>query len=342
MTREIDWARLPALEMSQPAKGAANFQRRSWNKEEYEARAKAQQQAIEEAVRSGADEAEATRAVMEAQALVGDQARDAAGTEDELRERAVTALSAREGAAGPLGSQRAFLKRRHFDVAIDNKVGSRKVVTDSTAMNNRGGFYVPVTGVTLRDSLGFLDHINGRKYQRALGFSMRVERKGSDDVREKLRAVKRSREQSELESQLATEALAGGSELLHDAYSRRVDQLEAEAAERREKEREKRRKRKAAKRGQSLSSASPTGEEQEESQEPTDDEARDSPSTPRPLVEESEVLEALGGPLVLAGVYGISADGSCDVALAEILGIPPAPARPWPSAAAGVARRERG
>jgi len=35
----------------------------------------------------------------------------------------------------------------------------------------------------LRDSASYLDHINGKYHNRALGMSMRVERSTADDVR---------------------------------------------------------------------------------------------------------------------------------------------------------------
>ena len=38
------------------------------------------------------------------------------------------------------------------------------------------GFMCKETGVVLRDSSSYLDHINGKKQQKALGLSMRVER----------------------------------------------------------------------------------------------------------------------------------------------------------------------
>ncbi len=43
--------------------------------------------------------------------------------------------------------------------------------------------------------MAYLDHINGKKHQKALGFSMRVERVGVDRVKERLGALKRREEE---------------------------------------------------------------------------------------------------------------------------------------------------
>ena len=233
---------------SNPA-GAANFKRQSWDKAEYEERARRRQQMIEEAVRSGADDEDVTARIMEAERLIGTQARGETATAEELRERAVKALSASAGAAGPMASERAWLHRRKFDVSIDDKVGTRKIVTESTVVNNRGGFYVPVTGVTLSNSIAFLDHINGRKYQQALGYSMRVERKGADDVSSKLRALRaQSRAEEENAAALAA-AKASGQDIGREVYNRRVAAAEEEEEARRQRERERRRQRRRRKYG---------------------------------------------------------------------------------------------
>ncbi|KAA0171225.1 hypothetical protein FNF27_06344 [Cafeteria roenbergensis] len=233
---------------SNPA-GAANFKRQSWDKAEYEERARRRQQMIEEAVRSGADDEDVTARIMEAERLIGTQARGETATAEELRERAVKALSASAGAAGPMASERAWLHRRKFDVSIDDKVGTRKIVTESTGVNNRGGFYVPVTGVTLSNSIAFLDHINGRKYQQALGYSMRVERKGADDVSSKLRALRaQSRAEEENAAALAA-AKASGQDIGREVYNRRVAAAEEEEEARRQRERERRRQRRRRKYG---------------------------------------------------------------------------------------------
>lgn len=47
----------------------------------------------------------------------------------------------------------------------------------------QAGYYCSVCECILRDSQSYLDHINGKFHNRALGMSMRVERSTANDVR---------------------------------------------------------------------------------------------------------------------------------------------------------------
>lgn len=53
------------------------------------------------------------------------------------------------------------------------------------------GYWCEVCQCLQKDSISYLDHINGKKHQRALGFSMRVERVDVDRVKERLDSLKR-------------------------------------------------------------------------------------------------------------------------------------------------------
>lgn len=46
----------------------------------------------------------------------------------------------------------------------------------------QAGYYCSVCECILRDSQSYLDHINGKFHNRALGMSMRVERSTANDV----------------------------------------------------------------------------------------------------------------------------------------------------------------
>ena len=43
----------------------------------------------------------------------------------------------------------------------------------------------------LRDSVNYLDHINGKKHAKKMGFSMRVERSSVGDVKDRFKSLKR-------------------------------------------------------------------------------------------------------------------------------------------------------
>lgn len=70
--------------------------------------------------------------------------------------------AADEGAAGPAGSARAFLKAREKRVTLDTNVGTVKVVK-SDDLSKNGGYFCEVCEVTLKDSVAYLDHINGKR-----------------------------------------------------------------------------------------------------------------------------------------------------------------------------------
>ena len=104
---------------------------------------------------------------------------------------------AAQGAAGPSGSARAYLKARTSTKVsgIDELVGTSCVVADAppagAAVSKNGvGWHCAVCDCYLKDSTAYLDHINGKKHQRALGYSMRVEKEEKGVVMAKLKEVR--------------------------------------------------------------------------------------------------------------------------------------------------------
>lgn len=86
----------------------------------------------------------------------------------------------------------------------------------------------------LRDSASYLDHINGKYHNRALGMTMRVEQKGLDAVQGRLAMHRQRRDEAKRQ------------DYVPDGFEKRVE--DAEERERQEKE-EKRAKRKAKRKG---------------------------------------------------------------------------------------------
>ncbi|KAF6165589.1 hypothetical protein GIB67_021859 [Kingdonia uniflora] len=72
--------------------------------------------------------------------------------------------------------QRQPLKHRDYEVDLESRLGKTQVVTPIAPLSQQAGYYCSVCECVVKDSANYLDHINGKKHQRALGMSMRVER----------------------------------------------------------------------------------------------------------------------------------------------------------------------
>ncbi|KAH8087660.1 hypothetical protein JL720_6978 [Aureococcus anophagefferens] len=145
--------------MSAP-KGTLNVERRGWDKDKYEQRAKDREE-------------------------YGDEYVDGKGAEAEIRDRQEF-RAAEAGAAGPAGSKRSWLTHRTGGFGFDKSAGCTKVLTEPEVQKKATGWYCDVCECLLRDSASYLDHINGKKHQRKLGYSMRVERVGVDAYERRL------------------------------------------------------------------------------------------------------------------------------------------------------------
>ena len=173
-------------------KQVVNVTRRTWDVEAYEKRAQ------DRAKTSNTSTDEKRKAVAAADDLVVGDGND----HEEF-------LPAASGAVGPQSSNRAFLKARTNKIkSLDAKIGSveivnpeamatsKSVVSEGALMNKDSavtksgvGWHCKVCDCFLKDSLTYLDHINGRKHQRNLGYSMRVERSTKDQVATRLEAM---------------------------------------------------------------------------------------------------------------------------------------------------------
>jgi U4/U6.U5 tri-snRNP component SNU23 len=168
---------------------ATNVERRTWDTATYEQRVQA---------RASSEKSGQLNEGPVPQLSAGDKRKH----EDDKEEFTPAA----PGAAGPEKSERAFLKARRNKVDIDSKVGTSEMVSVEAATTTKTGditdgvtktgvgWHCKVCDCFLKDSHTYLDHINGRKHQRNLGYSMRVERSTKDQVQERLKQLVKKRE----------------------------------------------------------------------------------------------------------------------------------------------------
>lgn len=211
-------------------KQVANVERRTWDAEVYEKKAAARKQQPQHGRELPANH---------------NHNRNKNGTGEEKEEFQAAPV----GAAGPEGSERAFLQSRKEKVGdIDERVGETIILSVEGAVAAAGasadnavkktgvGWHCSVCDCFLKDSLTYLDHINGRKHQRKLGFSMRVERSSESDLLTKLNELKAKKGETAKEEEISYEKLVQNKD---EEELRRKEERQRKRRERKKLQKEK-------------------------------------------------------------------------------------------------------
>lgn len=90
--------------------------------------------------------------------------------------------------------QRKALKHRDYEVDLESRLGKTQVVTPIAPLSQQAGYFCSVCECVVKDSANYLDHINGKKHQRALGMSMRVERASLEQVQQRFDVLKKRKD----------------------------------------------------------------------------------------------------------------------------------------------------
>jgi U4/U6.U5 tri-snRNP component SNU23 len=88
------------------------------------------------------------------------------------------------------------LKARDFQIDLAANLNKTRVNALGAPLSQQAGFYCDVCDCILKDSMAYLDHINGKWHNRALGMSMRTERSTTDQVRKRLNELKERKKKS--------------------------------------------------------------------------------------------------------------------------------------------------
>jgi len=95
-------------------------------------------------------------------------------------------------------SMRDPVQARKEKVDLESGIGKTKAISFENGNNGKGsgGYYCSVCDVNVKDSRAYLNHLNGRRHQRNMGFNpYKIEQSSVDDVKNKFAEKKKARDE---------------------------------------------------------------------------------------------------------------------------------------------------
>ncbi|KAF5402668.1 Zinc finger matrin-type protein 2 [Paragonimus heterotremus] len=91
--------------------------------------------------------------------------------------------------------KKEYLRARDYTIDLESNLNKSQVIAKTGPGSSQAGYYCEVCDCVVKDSINYLDHINGKKHQRNMGMSMRIKRSTLEDVKERFQLHSRKKEE---------------------------------------------------------------------------------------------------------------------------------------------------
>uniref|UniRef100_A0A0N5A4V1 U1-type domain-containing protein n=1 Tax=Parastrongyloides trichosuri TaxID=131310 RepID=A0A0N5A4V1_PARTI len=83
------------------------------------------------------------------------------------------------------GTKKELIHMREEKIDLTSKIGKSEKLESATGVDGVG-FFCSICDVTVKDSISYMTHINGKSHQKNLGYVMKVKKSSVNDVKARL------------------------------------------------------------------------------------------------------------------------------------------------------------